>query len=197
MTMLPVDGREATAATMPWLDAARRMMDGDIAPLRSRRDMLIWGLQALSASVPVNVAWCGLVVGTALARGGVGDRRPLLEARARPWLDFGAECSPQSGAVMVFWTLHPRSPFGHVGFCVGEDDTAYHILGGNQYDAIGIARWPKARLIGCRWPCHATAPAGLVQRRRRAEAMPFQFEAWERRWAALRNAVVPRTPTRH
>jgi len=52
------------------------------------------------------------------------------------------------GAVLVF----ERPGGGHVGFYVGEDATAYHVLGGNQGDAVTIARIAKDRCIARRWP---------------------------------------------
>jgi hypothetical protein len=39
-------------------------------------------------------------------------------------------------AVLVF----ERPGGGHVGYYFGEDATAYHVLGGNQGDAVTIAR---------------------------------------------------------
>ncbi|MEG8056929.1 hypothetical protein QP150_09490 [Sphingomonas sp. 22L2VL55-3] len=41
---------------------------------------------------------------------------------------------------------------GHVGFYVGEDATAYHVLGGNQGDTVSVARIAKDRCIARRWP---------------------------------------------
>jgi len=49
-----------------------------------------------------------------------------------------------------------RSGGGHVGFYVGEDDRTvsgkpcYHVLGGNQSDAVTIARIDKDRMRACR-----------------------------------------------
>ena len=40
-----------------------------------------------------------------------------------------------------------------------EDDTHFFVLGGNQSDAVTIARIAKSRLLGARWP--ATYPPGL------------------------------------
>jgi len=41
---------------------------------------------------------------------------------------------------------------GHVVFVLGQDDTHFFVLGGNQSDAVTIARIAKSRLIGARWP---------------------------------------------
>ena len=52
-----------------------------------------------------------------------------------------------------------RGSGGHVGFAVGQDDTHFFVLGGNQSDAVTIARVAKSRLLGARWP--ATFPPRL------------------------------------
>lgn len=52
------------------------------------------------------------------------------------------------GAVLVFG----RPGGGHVGFYLGEDAADYVVLGGNQGDAVSIARLAKARCIARRWP---------------------------------------------
>ncbi len=44
----------------------------------------------------------------------------------------------------------------HVGFAVGQDDTHFYVLGGNQSDAVTVARIAKSRFLGARWP--ATVP---------------------------------------
>jgi uncharacterized protein (TIGR02594 family) len=67
---------------------------------------------------------------------------------ARNWLLFGHEVQPISSAVLVF----ERGSGGHVGFAIGQDDTHFYALGGNQSDAVTIARIAKSRLLGARWP---------------------------------------------
>ena len=61
---------------------------------------------------------------------------------------------------MVFWRELKQSGKGHVGFYVAEDDKAYHILGGNQSDAVNVKRVPKDRFVEARWPSTAPAPTG-------------------------------------
>jgi lysozyme family protein len=41
---------------------------------------------------------------------------------------------------------------GHVGFLLGEAGNQIYLLGGNQSDAVTVAAFPKARLLGVRWP---------------------------------------------
>ena len=76
---------------------------------------------------------------------------------ARNWALLGREARGY-GAVGVF---SRGATSGHVGFLVGEDDTCYHVLGGNQGDAINVARVEKWRLLASRWPItysHDPAP---------------------------------------
>ena len=105
---------------------------------------------------PSKNPWCGDFVETCI-RIGLPDE-PLLGALgtnpywARNWLMFGREVKPITGAVLIF----SRGPGGHVGFALGQDDTHFYVLGGNQSDAVTIARVAKSRLLGARWP--ATFP---------------------------------------
>ena len=75
--------------------------------------------------------------------------------RARNWLLFGQGTKPVPGAVLIF----ERGSGGHVGFDIGQDGTHFFVLGGNQSEAVTIARIAKPRLLGARWP--ATNPPGL------------------------------------
>jgi hypothetical protein len=61
---------------------------------------------------------------------------------------FGRDVLPITGAVLVF----ERGSCGYVGFAMGQDDTHFYVLGGNQSDAVTIARVAKSRLLSARWP---------------------------------------------
>jgi hypothetical protein len=54
-----------------------------------------------------------------------------------------------------------RGSGGHVGFAVGQDGTALHVLGGNQSNAVTVARIAKTRLLGARWPATFARPSAL------------------------------------
>ena len=71
------------------------------------------------------------------------------------WLLFGQPVQPITGAVLVF----ECGSGGYVGFAVGKHDPTFFVLGGNQSDAVTIARVAKSRLLGARWP--ATWPPRL------------------------------------
>lgn len=90
-------------------------------------------------------AWCGLFMAVVAAR--AGKRLPYHPLWALNWARWGEEGGqPELGDVLVF----TRWSGGHVGLYVGEDAAAYHVLGGNQHDAVTIARVAKERLYACR-----------------------------------------------
>jgi uncharacterized protein (TIGR02594 family) len=96
-----------------------------------------------------SIAWCGLTVAYAAAQA-QWDHAPLGNALyARNWLVWGDHVpngKEMLGDVLVF----TRQGGGHVALYVGEDATHFHILGGNQGDAVSIKRKPKSQLLGAR-----------------------------------------------
>lgn len=91
--------------------------------------------------------WCGLFVAHCLTENKITPPKGFLAALS--YQNWGDKCDPAvPGAVLVFG----RKGGGHVGFYVSEDDTAYHVLGGNQSDAVTITRVAKDRLVDARWP---------------------------------------------
>ena len=96
------------------------------------------------------IAWCGLATGFAAYKAGY-DYAPRGNALwARNWASWGSPVATDKamlGDVLVF-SRGPSS--GHVGVYVAEDATAFHVLGGNQGDAVTIKRIPKARIIAVR-----------------------------------------------
>jgi uncharacterized protein (TIGR02594 family) len=100
-----------------------------------------------------DVPWCGLFVAHCLLRAGIGGPKNPLAALA--WADWGRPLgTAAAGAVLVF----RRPGGGHVGFCVGEDRDALHVLGGNQSDAVSVVRIARDRLVAIRWPEGVHAP---------------------------------------
>jgi uncharacterized protein (TIGR02594 family) len=112
-------------------------------------------------------AWCGGFVAGCLARAGL-DKPPrgFVGVRARAWADYGANLRASHvapGAIVSLWRGNPNSPFGHVGFYVGEDNDHYHLLGGNQSNAVNVQRFPKARVLAIRWPRDVPVIGGPVR----------------------------------
>lgn len=93
--------------------------------------------------------WCGVFVAHCMREAGLPV--PKYWMRARAWSDYGANLRATHvapGAILVF----ARKGGGHVGFYVGEDETFYHVLGGNQSNMVNVMRIAKARCIAIRWP---------------------------------------------
>lgn len=135
-----------------WMTWARAQIGTRETPGAANNPKILNWAQRLGARV-LGIAytadatpWCGLFAAAAVAQAGLTP--PAIAIRAREWARWGEGCTPCVGAILVF----ERPGGGHVGFCAGEDDQCFHVLGGNQSDAVTIARIEKARLVACRWP---------------------------------------------
>lgn len=92
-----------------------------------------------------SVPWCGLFMALVAKR--AGKPYPSTPLWALSWAKFGEPGGqPRLGDVLVF----KRNGGGHVALYVGEDSKCYHVLGGNQSDAVTITRIAKERLHAVR-----------------------------------------------
>lgn len=88
-----------------------------------------------------SVPWCGLFMAVVAKR--ADKPAPAHPLWALNWAGFGTpQHQPCLGDVLTF----VRNGGGHVALYIGEDQTAYHVLGGNQADAVSITRIDKKRL---------------------------------------------------
>lgn len=96
------------------------------------------------------VPWCSSFV-TAVAW--LLDLPRSESAAARSWLSVGDEV-PLSMAVAGFDVIvlkrGPSATAGHVGFFVGRQRDLVLVLGGNQGNAVSIAAFPVADVLGVR-----------------------------------------------
>ena len=94
------------------------------------------------------IAWCGLfmsyVCHKAKVEAGITPKEGLW---ALNWNKFG---TVQKVAMLGDILTFKRNGGGHVGIYVGEDDTCYHVLGGNQSNMVNITRIEKTRCAGIR-----------------------------------------------
>lgn len=111
---------------------------------------------------PAVLPWCGDFVETCIALTLPDEILPGNPYWALNWTKFGVPISTTSyGAIAAF----TRDGGGHVGFVVGHDAAYYHILGGNQSNAISIAKIAKSRLSGSlRWPSTYPKPTDILPR---------------------------------
>ena len=100
-------------------------------------------------------AWCAAAVNAHLERSGYAGSKSLA---ARSFEKWGKEVEPRVGCVVPLWRDNPKSWQGHVGLYVGETTQHVLLLGGNQSNAVSIAKYPKSRVLGYRWP---RTPAAL------------------------------------
>jgi uncharacterized protein (TIGR02594 family) len=138
-----------------WLAAARKKLGTREAPGAANSPTIMGWAKRLGGKIlgivynADSVPWCGLFVAACVDEAGI--KPAPIAVRASAWATWGSPLLPKElavGAVLVF----QRPGGGHVGFYVGEDATAYHVLGGNQGDAVTIARVAKSRCVARRWP---------------------------------------------
>ena len=91
------------------------------------------------------IPWCGLAIAYAAHKAGVQVvDKPLW---ALSWANYGTKVTePMLGDILTF----KRDGGGHVGIYVGKDKECYHVLGGNQGNAMSVTRIVKSRLYQAR-----------------------------------------------
>lgn len=131
----------------------------------SNKTIMSWRDELNQAGVKISgysdddIPWCGLFAAI------VSYRRMKVASEvvkdplwARNWAKYGIK-SPQAslGDVLVF----SRNSGGHVGFYIAEDESAYHVLGGNQSNKVSITRVAKDRCIAVRRPPYKVVPVSV------------------------------------
>lgn len=117
-------------------------------------------VDAGSGKLPDSVPWCAAFVGAMLKRAGIAPSGYLA---ARSYLNWGVRLkSPVQGCIVVF--SRGRPPQGHVAFFDSfTADGRLRVVGGNQSDAVSYAKYPKARVLGYRWPLGVPVPKGKAK----------------------------------
>jgi uncharacterized protein (TIGR02594 family) len=154
-----------TAIEPAWHRAARAKLGTREIPGRTHNNALISVLNTAARWngvrwVDDEMAWCGGFIAACLVE--VGVEPVKLAARAKSWAAYGSLLRTDRlapGAIMVFG----REGGGHVAFYVGQDATHYHVLGGNQGNAVSVTRIARNRLIASRWPKGEPVIGGPVQ----------------------------------
>lgn len=138
---------------IPWLEEAKHLVGTkEVLGEGSSPVILEWAQDLDLRYKDDDVPWCGLFVAHCIGSTLPEEVLPTNPLRARHWERFGDEAEARLGAVMVFWRVSPTAGKGHVGFYVGEDRTAFQILGGNQSNRVCLTWIAKDRLLGARWP---------------------------------------------
>ena len=144
---------------MPWYQEALHLIGTrEVEGPASNQDILDMADRLDLAYEDDDIPWCGLFAGHCVGVSLPDEVLPSVVLRARAWEAFGVPVVPQLGAVLVFWRKSRDSGLGHVGFYFAEDESSYHVLGGNQSNMVNVARLHKHRLLTARWPITALAP---------------------------------------
>jgi uncharacterized protein (TIGR02594 family) len=153
---------QAKSADPPWLAAARTLIGTtETAGTASNPLILAWARALGLAYAHDGISWCGLFMAHVVRSQLPVEPLPAKLLTARAWSRFGNPCPvPQPGAILTFWRGSRQGWQGHVGLYIGEDASAFHILGGNQGDAVNVKRFARARFLTARWPKTAPAPTG-------------------------------------
>lgn len=101
---------------------------------------------------PAQLPWCGDFVETCIAVSLPNAMLPNNPYLARNWQQFGQSVVPCFGSILVFWRGSRSGISGHVGFYYSEDADEYHVLGGNQKNAINVTSLKKNRLLSAQMP---------------------------------------------
>lgn len=111
------------------------------------------------------IAWCGLAMAYVAGQAGWENAPRGNALLARNWQHWGNSVEvPMLGDVLVFWRGSQSGTKGHVGVYVGEDEGAFHVLGGNQGDKVSIARLDRKRLLQARrCPWRINQPGNVRQ----------------------------------
>ncbi|WP_170334965.1 NlpC/P60 family protein [Ruegeria arenilitoris] len=141
---------DAKASSIPWMDEAVRVRG--LHEQRNTSALSRWFDASVSWIDPREIPWCGAFVATCFRKWQPEIELPENPLGARNWKHFGQPTHPVFGSCLIFWRGSPSGWKGHVGFYHGEDPSYFHVLGGNQRNAVTITRIAKERLLSSRWP---------------------------------------------
>lgn len=141
-----------------WLVLARREIGvGEIVGPKHNPVVLDYSKRAGVDGIGTDeVPWCAAFVGALLEDAGITGSKSLM---ARSYSRWGEAVDPNRipiGAVCVLSSSRgPAS--GHVGFVVAASRNHVWLLGGNQNNAVNIARFPrsvagKPKVVALRYP---------------------------------------------
>lgn len=151
LTYAALQGAKVRSQTnLPWMAEAESIRG--LHEQRNVSQLRNWFDRSVAWIDPREIAWCGAFVATCHRLAAPDIRLPENPLGARNWKDWGQSTDPVFGSTLVFWRVSHTSWQGHVGFNHGQDETHYHVLGGNQSNAVTVTRIAKDRLLASRWP---------------------------------------------
>lgn len=147
-----------TSAIYPWLEEAKHLIGTkEISGSKNNPIIMDWSNNLDIEYSGDDIPWCGLFLAHCIGSTLPQEILPRNPLSARQWRHFGVATSPCIGSIMVFWRESKNSVKGHIGFYIGENESSYKILGGNQSDSVSMMWIDKGRLLDIRWPQTAIA----------------------------------------
>lgn len=150
-----------------WFDIAKSYIGVKETPGRQHNSTIRSWLERLGAWWRDDeTPWCGVFVAHCLREAGLPVAKNWMRALA--WIEYGANLRTTvvaPGAILVF----SRKGGGHVGFYVGENQTHYFVLGGNQSNSVNVSKIAKERCAAIRWPKGVPVVGGPVRLSMNAE----------------------------
>lgn len=140
----------------PWILEASKHMGLKEIPGTKHNPTIVGWLQKLKAWWSDDeTPWCGVFVAHCFRECKI--ELPKNWMRALAWADWGVRLDkPIPGCVVTF----SRQGGGHVGFLVGETPDGFlAILGGNQGNAVTVAKFARSRVHSYQWPAGQALPA--------------------------------------
>ncbi len=158
------DFKRAMPGDPPWLIEAFKLLGLKEAPGPANNpDVVALFAEAGFAGIKDDAtAWCAAFVGAMQRRAGYKASGSLA---ARSYLNYGMEVRPEEArrGDLVIFKRGSQSWQGHVAYFLADDGTHVWVLGGNQSNAVTVARYAKASLLGIRRPVAAEkAAAGPI-----------------------------------
>ena len=133
----------------PWFLVARSELGVKQAPGVKSNPRINQYLKGVHMHPDDEIPWCSAFVDWCVEQCGF---KGTDRADARSWLNWGEDCEPQPGAIVVLWREKPTGAKGHVGFLEHSFLSFVQLLGGNQGDQVCSAPYAKSRVLGYRWP---------------------------------------------
>jgi uncharacterized protein (TIGR02594 family) len=140
---------------IPWLDAAYTELVAGVreisGPHHNLRILEYLNATTLGDAGGDETPWCSAFVNFCCRVGRVSSTG---SAAARSWLSYGFPLhdEPRLGCITVLWRGDPHGALGHVGFYLGDNGGAVHLLGGNQGNRVSVQSFPRTRVLAYRWP---------------------------------------------
>ena len=143
------------------VEAVKMLGTKEIVGSKHNPVILGWAKELNLSKIYTNdeIPWCGLAIAYACHKAGLSViDKPLW---ALSWAKWGNHAiDPMLGDILTF----KRNGGGHVGIYVGEDSECYHVLGGNQGNAMSVSRIQKSRLYEARRTAWKVAQPGSVRK---------------------------------